>query len=216
MRISFSFSLSFCCVVGMWYYVSALCSHDIMTYAFIVLHSRHVFVLCCTSGIGVWVVLYTGCMCMHFVTLHVMCGWMSSDVHFAHICTYTRCRCRCMWCISSIGAYGAWCCMVCVVVCVWCTLHLCAPGGGEGIGCLMRVANDLVCVQKNKGRSKDWWRISIGIVFQFYYEYDLWLWSMMITCDLWFWFMMVTCDLWFWSMMVMFWTNLMWCSYTRC
>ena len=44
------------CVVGMWYYVCALCSHGIMTYVFIVLHSRHTFVLYCTPGVGVCVV----------------------------------------------------------------------------------------------------------------------------------------------------------------
>jgi len=33
-----------CCVEGMWYYVCALCSHGIMTYAFIMLNSIYIFV----------------------------------------------------------------------------------------------------------------------------------------------------------------------------
>ena len=56
-----------------------------------------------------------------------------------------------------------------VVVSVWCTLCVCAPGRGESTPCLLGVATDMMSIQKNKGRSKDWRRIGISIVFQFYY-----------------------------------------------
>ena len=45
-----------CCVVGMRYYVCALCSHGIVTYAFIVLCYIYVFLLYCTPDVGVCVV----------------------------------------------------------------------------------------------------------------------------------------------------------------
>jgi len=45
-----------CCVMGMWYYVFALCSHGIVTYAFIMMDSIYVFVLCCTPSVGVCVI----------------------------------------------------------------------------------------------------------------------------------------------------------------
>lgn len=36
-----------CCVVGMQYYVCALCSHGIVTGSFVMLYVVHVYVLCC-------------------------------------------------------------------------------------------------------------------------------------------------------------------------
>jgi len=104
--------------------------------------------------------------------------------------------CRCMRCTSSVGACIAWCCVLAVVLCVWCTLCVCAPGRGEGTGCLLGVEINPVSIQKNKRRSKDRWRIGIGIVFQFYYACDLCFWYMMITCEFWFWFMIYDSGLW--------------------
>jgi len=48
-----------CCVAGMQYYVCALSSHGIVTYAPIVLNPGNLFVLYCTSIVGACIVLYT-------------------------------------------------------------------------------------------------------------------------------------------------------------
>lgn len=32
---------------------------------------------------------------------------------------------RCMCCMSDVGACIVWCCMLCVVVYMWCTLYVC-------------------------------------------------------------------------------------------
>ena len=72
-------------VVYMWYYVHVihvalcacgtvlcvLCSHCIMTCVFIVLYSIYVYVLCCTPGVGVCVMLYTRRRCMCHVVHQV-------------------------------------------------------------------------------------------------------------------------------------------------
>jgi len=47
-----------CCVVGMRYYVCALCSCGIVTCVFVVLYSVYVYVLCFTLGVGVCIVLW--------------------------------------------------------------------------------------------------------------------------------------------------------------
>jgi len=60
-----------------------------------------------------------------------------------------------MRCTSGVGACIAWCCVSGVVVCVLCTLCVCAPGRGEGIGCLLGMATNPVSIKKNKGRTKD-------------------------------------------------------------
>jgi len=51
-----------CCVAAMWYYVCALCNRGIASCVFVVLYSVYIYVLCCTSGVGV-------CMCcfLHWV-----------------------------------------------------------------------------------------------------------------------------------------------------
>jgi len=95
-RVGFSACHTWC-VSGMQYYVCALCSHGIVTYAFIVLHSRHIFVLCCTLGVGVCILLCIGCRHMYCIV-------------------YTSCRCMC--CMLGVSACIAWICMSCVVVCV--------------------------------------------------------------------------------------------------
>jgi len=55
-------------------------------------------------------------------------------------------RYRCMSCMVLYG--------MCRCMCVMYTT-LCALDGGEGTGCLLGVATDSLCVQKNKGRSND-------------------------------------------------------------
>lgn len=112
-------------------------------------------------------------------------------------------RCRCTHCVMSYTMCG---CMCCDAHCV------CVHDSREEkeLGAF-QAWKPIMCVyRKNKGRSKDQWRISIHILFQFYYTYDLWFWFMMVTCDLWFWVMMIICDSRFWFMMVVFWANMMW------
>ena len=63
------------CVVGIQYYVCALCIHGIMTCVFIVLYFVYVYLLCRTPGVGVcmyFVVSYNGCRCMYvfFCVIH--------------------------------------------------------------------------------------------------------------------------------------------------
>lgn len=60
-------------------------------------HRVQVYVVCCTSGVGVCVVLYIGCRCMYCVVLYalhgcmygmvlyVMCGCMHCDVHCVYV-----------------------------------------------------------------------------------------------------------------------------------
>ena len=103
--------------------------------------------LCFTSDVGVCVL----CRCMH--------------VYF--IVLYTRCRYMC--CMLGVVASIAWCCMSCVVICVWCTLCVCVHDWREekALG-YFRVWQPIRCVcRKNKGKSKDQWRISIDILFEF-------------------------------------------------
>ena len=135
-------------------------------------------------------------MCIHYVVLciHICILWCCTSGIDGCIVLYIGLRCMCG--MSGVGACITCCCMSCVVVCVWCTLCICAPGWGEGTGCLLGVETNPVSIQRNKGRSKDRWRIGIGIVFQFYYACDLWFWYMMITCELWFRFMIYDSGLW--------------------
>ena len=104
--------LSACCtcyVVGMWYYVCALCSHGIMIYAFIMLRSRHIFVLCCTSGVGACIVFYSRCR------------------HMYELC-----------CIPSVCTCIFWCRMLCVDEClVMYIMHICVCTLGVGV-CVVR------------------------------------------------------------------------------
>ena len=73
-----------CCVASMWYYVCVLCSCGIVTCVLVLLYSIYVYVLCCTSGVGVCIVWWCtldvgicivlfctpgGCMCV----IHTMC-----------------------------------------------------------------------------------------------------------------------------------------------
>jgi len=50
------------CIFGML--LRVLCNCFIATCVFMVLYSGCIYVFCCTLGIGVCVVLYTGCRCM--------------------------------------------------------------------------------------------------------------------------------------------------------
>jgi len=80
-----------CCVMGIRYYVCALCSCGIVSCVFIVLYSLYVYVLCHTSSVVVCmycvlsytrsrhmycVVLYTRCRCMYYMVLYAVCGYM--------------------------------------------------------------------------------------------------------------------------------------------
>ena len=78
------------------------------------------YVSCCTLGVGVCiaftssvsvhVVLYIGCRCMYCVVVYTGCR------HMYCVVLYTECRC--MSGMSSVGTCIAWCCKLCVVVCV--------------------------------------------------------------------------------------------------
>lgn len=78
----------------------ALCSRYIMTCVFVVLYFVYVYVLCCTPGVGVCVVLYTRCRCVYCVVLYTMCGCM-------HV-MYTMSMCMWLKKREVLGAYYGW------------------------------------------------------------------------------------------------------------
>ena len=57
------------CILGMALWV--LCIHCTATCVFVVSYGVYVYVLCCTLGVGVCVVLYTECRCMCHVVHQV-------------------------------------------------------------------------------------------------------------------------------------------------
>jgi len=169
----------------MWYCVHVvhvvLCTCGTMYVYCVVVVSWHAYSLCCTpcrtcillccmlgvgtcivctSGIYIIVVLYIGCMRMHFVVSCVVCRCMSCDVHC--VCIHVvLCRtsdvgvCIVLCFTLDVDTCIAWCCMLCVVVWVWCTLCVCEHGWGEDTRCLLSVATNLECVRnKDKGGSQ--------------------------------------------------------------
>ena len=136
--------------------------------------SWHVYSLCCTlCGYMYYVVLYIEYRRMSCVVYQVyvyeFCGvahcvwmyasWCTLRRYMCCVVSYTKhssklyTLCRCMWCMSGVGACIAWCCMKCVIVCVWCTLCVGAHGLGEGTRCFSGVETDQECIRnRNKGR----------------------------------------------------------------
>ena len=64
------------CVVHMWYCVMCIMYSLHCDMYNIVLYSVYMYVLRCTLGVGVCIVLYTKCRCMYCVVLYIMCGCM--------------------------------------------------------------------------------------------------------------------------------------------
>jgi len=135
------------------------------------------YVLLC---VHICLVLYIGCRCMYCVVMYTGCGGMYCVV------LYTKCRCMCG--ISGVGACIPWCCMWGVVVCMWCTLCVCAHGWGEGIGCcrvwkLIRCAYGIRKKVEAKDRLKDKYKYFISVL--------LCMWSMVMVYDGYIWFMIL-------------------------
>jgi len=151
-----------CCACGAvykWYYVHVV--NMVLVYVWYCVHIIDVVLWAC--GIMNHVVMVLRCV-------YLLCSTLCRHMYW--VVSYTGCRC--MFCMSGVDACVAWSCMSYVVVCVWCTLCVCAHVWGEGTGCLSGVVPNPMCHRKNQTRSKDRWRISIGIVFRFYYACDLW------------------------------------------
>jgi len=74
-----------CCVVGRWYYVCAFCSHGIVTCIHCV-EPCVCIVLCYTLGLGVCLLIYIKCRCMHCVVSYTVCGCMYCDVNCVCAC----------------------------------------------------------------------------------------------------------------------------------
>lgn len=144
-----------CCACGAeykWYYVHVV--HMVLVYVWYCVHI--VDVVLWAWNIMHNVVMVLQCVCS-------VCSTLCRRMHWVVSCTGCRCMC-CMW---GVDACVTWICMSYVVVCVWCTLCVCAHGWGEGTRPLSGVATNPMCYKKNQGRSKDRRRISISIVFRF-------------------------------------------------
>lgn len=129
-----------CCTCGTGVHVILCAYHTCCVSVYVVLCMWIVFswyhdmcIHCVVLCVCICVVLYIECRSMHYAVLYT--GW------------------RCMCGMLSVGVGIAWCCMPCMVLCVWCTLCVCAPSWGESIGCLSSVAINLDYVQnKENGR----------------------------------------------------------------
>ena len=84
--------------------------------------------LCCTSNV---------CVCI------VLCCTLAVGIY---VVVYIKCRC--MYCVVLYVVFGCINVMYIVCMCMWLKRR-------KGIGCLPGVETDPVCVQKNKGRSKE-------------------------------------------------------------
>ncbi len=82
-----------CYIVGMWYCVCVMCSCGIVTCVFVVLYYVYVYLLCCTSGVGVCIMFWctpdVG-VCIVFcctlgvgvcVVMYIKCTSMCHDVY---------------------------------------------------------------------------------------------------------------------------------------